>query len=250
MFDAKKLLDGFLGNAAGGAQQGTSGGDMMARGQDYLRSNAGGLAGGALAGGLAGLLLGTKGGRKLGKKAVTYGGMALVAGLAYKAYRDWQGNRDAPGPAGASAPAGGMATGESAVLPPPAESPFAPEHQPGGDRAFALVLLTAMISAAKADGHIDGQEQRRIFDKLDSLELDTEAKAFVMDELRAPLDLDRVVAGASTQEAALEIFAASRLAIDPDHPAEKAYLDLLAARLGLDAGLVAEIDRAVREAEA
>lgn len=246
MFDAKKLLDGFLGNAAGGAQQGTGGGDMMARGQDYLRSNAGGLAGGALAGGLAGLLLGTKGGRKLGKKAVTYGGMALVAGLAYKAYRDWQGNQGTAAPA----PASGAASGDPAVLPPPAESPFAPEQQPGGDRAFALVLLTAMISAAKADGHIDAQEQRRIFDKLDSLELDNDAKAFVMDELRAPLDLDRVVAGASTQEAALEIFAASRLAIDPDHPAEKAYLDLLAARLGLEAGLVAEIDRAVREAGA
>ena len=84
MFDAKRLLDEFLGSGAGGGQQGGSGrgGDYLARGQDYVRGNAGGLAGGALAGGLAGLLLGTKSGRKIGKKAVTYGGMALVAGLA------------------------------------------------------------------------------------------------------------------------------------------------------------------------
>lgn len=254
MFDARKLLEEFMGQkggssgGAGRAGAGGGAGDLLARGQEYLRSSgSGGLAGGALAGGLAGLLLGTKGGRKIGKKALTYGGMALVAGLAYKAYRDYSSGGSASTPA-QSAPE--AASSPAPVLPPPSDSPFSPAQQPGGEEQFALVLLTAMISAAKADGHIDADEQRKIFDKLDTLALDSEAKAFVMDELRAPLDIDRVVKGAKSPEAALEVYAASRLAIDPDHPAERAYLQMLAARLGLEPGLAEEVDRAVAEAEA
>ncbi|MBC2861216.1 tellurite resistance TerB family protein [Stappia sp. 28M-7] len=254
MFDARKLLEEFMGqggSSAGSRRSGSGGGgagDLLARGQDYLRSSgSGGIAGGALAGGLAGLLLGTKSGRKIGKKALTYGGMALVAGLAYKAYRDYRGDGGASAPA-QTAP--DVASSSAPVLPPPSDSPFSPARQPGGEEEFALVLLTAMISAAKADGHIDADEQRKIFDKLDTLDLDSEAKAFVMDELRAPLDIDRVVKGAKSPEAALEVYAASRLAIDPDHPAERAYLQMLAARLGLEPGLAEEVDRAVAEAEA
>lgn len=256
MFDARKLLEEFMGqgggSSAGAGRTGSGGsgaGDLLARGQDYLRSSgSGGLAGGALAGGLAGLLLGTKGGRKIGKKALTYGGMALVAGLAYKAYRDYRWGGGAAPASAQGAP--DTASSSAPVLPPPSDSPFSPARQPGGEEEFALVLLTAMISAAKADGHIDADEQRKIFDKLDTLDLDSEAKAFVMDELRAPLDIDRVVKGAKSPEAALEVYAASRLAIDPDHPAERAYLQMLAARLGLEPGLAEEVDRAVAEAEA
>jgi uncharacterized membrane protein YebE (DUF533 family) len=243
MFDAKRMLDQFLGAGAGGGggdQQGTGRGDFLAHGQDFMRGNAGGLAGGALAGGLAGLLLGTKGGRKIGKKAVTYGGMALVAGLAYKAYQGYRANQQGTQP---------PPRGEPIPLEAPRGTAFDPAQQPGGENAFAVILLTAMISAAKADGHIDREEQDRIFDKIDEAGLDSEAKAFLMDELRSPLDLDKVVAGASSPETAAEIYAASRLAIDPDHAAEKAYLQMLAARLGLEAGLVDEIEYAVRDAE-
>ena len=64
-----------------------------------------------------------------------------------------------------------------------------------------------------------------------------------MDQLRAPLDLDGIVREASQPEVATEVYAASLLAIDPDHPAEKAYLQMLAARLGLADELVQEIHR-------
>ncbi len=243
MFDAKGLLDQFLGT--GGA------GGAASKGKDYLQSNAGGLAGGALAGGLAGLMLGTKSGRKLGKKALTYGGMALVGGLAYKAYRDYQAGKGNAGP-GNPPPhnPGTGATADPLQIEPPAGSPFSVEQAPGGAESFALSLLRAMINAAKADGHIDADEQQRIFAKIDEAGLNAEEKAFLMDELRAPLDIEKVVAGARTPEAAAEIYAASRLAIDPDHPAEQAYLQMLSARLGLEPGLVDEIEMAVRQAEA
>lgn len=242
MFDAKSLLDQFLGagEPRGGQRAGAGGSDdLMARGRDFLSSQGGGLA----LGSLAGLLLGSKTGRKVGKKALTYGGMALVAGLAYKAYQGYRANQD-----GTTRPPSPADTPEA--LEAPKGTGFDPERAPGGAQAFAVTLLSAMIAAAKADGHVDAAEQGRIFDKIDEAGLDSDAKAFLMDELRAPLDLDRIVAGAGTPEQALEIYAASRLAIEPDLPAERAYLETLAARLGIEPDLVAEVDLAVREAQA
>jgi uncharacterized membrane protein YebE (DUF533 family) len=111
---------------------------------------------------------------------------------------------------------------------------------------LSLVLLRAMIAAAKADGHIDAAEQKNIFAKLDGLELDNDAKAFVIDELRRPLDIEAVVKGATSPERAVEIYAASVLAIDPDDPAEQAYLAMLASRLKLDPALKASVETEAR----
>jgi uncharacterized membrane protein YebE (DUF533 family) len=236
--DAKKLLETFLGAAGTG---GASGGglDRIAGGLSG-RGGLGGLAGGALAGGLASVLLG--GGRKpkkLAKTALKYGGMALVAGLAWKAYRDWQAGRAPPSatplPPGAELPR----------LPSPSTAPEAARFAPSDEAAaqdLSRALLRAMIAAAKSDGHIDAAEQARIFARLDDFDLDAEDKAFVMDELRRPLDIDAVAAAATSPEAAAEIYAASLLAIDPDTPAERGYLQLLAARLGLDPALAAHLE--------
>lgn len=239
MFDAKSLLDQLMGATGGGVAKGRGQGgssDLLNQGKDFLSSQGGGLA----LGGLAGLMLGTKTGRKIGGKAATYGGLALVAGLAYKAYQGYQANQQGiPNPTHAQPDA----------LEAPRDTPFDPAQAPGGENAFAVTLLTAMISAAKADGHIDADEQKMIFEKVGEAELDAESKAFLMDELRSPLDLDKVVAGATSPETAAEIYAASRLAIDPNHAAEKAYLQMLAARLNLDPALVNEIELAVKQAE-
>ncbi|HCR65335.1 MAG TPA: DUF533 domain-containing protein, partial [Oceanicaulis sp.] len=53
-----------------------------------------------------------------------------------------------------------------------------------------------------------------------------------------------VVAAADTPEHAAEIYAASLVAIEIDTPAERAYLQMLAARLELDSDLVNEIHKA------
>jgi uncharacterized membrane protein YebE (DUF533 family) len=82
---------------------------------------------------------------------------------------------------------------------------------------------------------------------METLNLDADCKAFVFDELSSPLNLDAVLAGADTPEHAAEIYAASLVAIDADTPAERAYLQMLAARLGLAPELVAEIHRAASE---
>jgi uncharacterized membrane protein YebE (DUF533 family) len=225
MFDPQKLLDQFLGGQDGGGKKGGISPDLIK-----------GLAGGAAAGGLASILMGSKGGKKLAEGALKIGGAAVLGGLAYKAYQTWQANK------GASTT---VPMGDLKDITPKAEgTPFLPAPRAERDE-LSLSLLRAMIAAAKSDGHIDAEEQKRIFDKIDELALDTEAKAFVIDELRKPLDIDAVVRGASTPEAAVEIYAASALAIDPDDPAEQAYLAMLASRLKLDPGLRASVDQEV-----
>jgi uncharacterized membrane protein YebE (DUF533 family) len=197
---------------------------------------------GAMAGaaGLAaGMLMGKSGGKLLGK-ATKYGAIAALGGLAYHA---WQRSRSNTGVGSTTAP--------GATLPPAdyqpvlADKAFVPPPQDEAEHdRLGQSLVRAMIAAAKADGRIDAEENQRIFARLEAMDLDPQSKAFVFDELSAPLNLDAVVAGADTPEHAAEIYAASLVAMDADTPAEKAYLQMLAARLGLEPALVEEMHRA------
>lgn len=227
MFDPQKLLDRFLGGASKDGKSGLS--------PETIK----GLAGGAAAGGLAALLLGSKSGRKLAGSAVKLGGAAVLGGLAYRAWQNYRQQKQGQTPAEPMRDVTPRAEGTA----------FLPAPQKDRD-ALSLALLRAMIAAAKADGHIDAGEQMKIFARLDGLDLDSEAKAFVMDELRKPLDIDAVVAAATSPELAVEIYAASVLAIDPGDPAEQAYLAMLASRLKLDPGLKASVEAEAKKAVA
>lgn len=219
MFDVKSLFSQYLdGQAETGA-----GGSSKAGG-------FGGIAGGAVAGGLVGLLAGTKTGRKIGKNALAYGGTAVLGGLAYKAWRDWQSGKPA------STPQASTATSATSLPQPPSGSAFLP--QPGQEEDLDRALIRAMIGAAKADGEIDARERKRISEQVEQLGLDVGMRAFVSEELSRPLDLEEIVAPAVCPETAAEIYAASLMAADPSKPAEKGYLAMLAARLRLEPGLV------------
>ena len=232
--DINKLLDSFLGSGPsgqGGSQQGTSVSDRMS-------NLPGGLAGGAAAGGMIALLLGTKKGRKLGGKALKYGGLAAVGGLAYKAYRDWQTNQ----------PSG---TEEAPLnLPKPhTNSGFDIENdQDASGQDFRLSLMRAMISAAKSDDHIDQDEHMRIREQIERLGLGAEEKAALFDCFSAPADASATARLARTDEQRAEIYLASVLAVDPDTPEEKAYLDDLARHLAMPDGLRGHLDLAASAA--
>lgn len=233
MFDARRLLDKVMGAAQGAgldqkARDAAAGVQRATGGLDPAQ-----LLTGAAAGGVVGLLLGNSKARKvLGRGAGTalkLGGLAAVGALAYTAWQRHQ--------AGARGPA--------ALEPAPEGSRFLPA--PGAPEADLLArgVLVAMIQGAKADGHIDAEEQRRIFGHVGALDLDPAAKAFVMDELAAPSDIGRITAHATTPEAAMELYAAALLAMDPDTPEERAWLDRLAGALRLAPGLAPEIERTV-----
>lgn len=241
MQHAKSLLDQFLGQAQTGAaptapgtstpsQQTGQGGFSL---QDVL-TGKGSLATGALAGGLAGLLLGGKKPRKLAASALKVGGIAAVGGLAYKAWNDWQNNKTA---------------GQSAPTEPPASAslsgtPFLPAAS-SEQEELSLTLIRAMISAAKADGHVTDQERQAISNQLATLGLDGHHRQFIETELSKPLDISAVADSARSPEQAAEIYAASLLVIDPSGAAERGYLAMLAARLGLEEGLVEHLHAGV-----
>ncbi|MEX0758866.1 MAG: tellurite resistance TerB family protein [Tistlia sp.] len=245
MKDLQSLLNGFLGTLQGGAQPQERAAPPSGSGPlagTPFEGQLGQLAGAAGVGGLAGLLVGSKTGRKFAGKAATYGGLALLGGLAYKAYTDWQ--------AGKSPASTAASTAVEPIPVPPVDGRFLPREQAADVEAedLSLVLVCAMIAAAKADGHVDAEEQRRLFAELGKLELTQAQKALVMDELSKPLDMDAVVAGATSPERAAEIYCASLMAIDPDGPAERGYLSFLAGRLALDPKLVAHLHASVEGA--
>jgi uncharacterized membrane protein YebE (DUF533 family) len=204
-----------------------------------LGNNMGGIGGGAVAGGLAALLMGSKSGRKMAGTALQLGGMAVVGALAYKAYHNWQ--------SGKTVTQSTVPTAQAALPPPPLDTPFLPSRE-SEQQSLSRHLLRAMIAAAKADGHIDAKEQAAVFAEMDNLNLDADDKAFVIDELRKPLDVDAVASAARTPEEAVSIYTASLLAIDVDNPSERAYLGLLAARLKLDDALVKQLHATVEGA--
>ena len=177
----------------------------------------------------AGMLLSGGGLGKLVGNAAKLGAVAAVGGLAYSAWQKYQQNQQQQG-----ANPGPM----------PSEDEFVPPPQAGHqNEELGKTLVRAMIAAAKADGQIDAAEKERIFKRLESMPLSAEEKAFVFDELSGPLSLDAVVARADTPEHASEIYAASLVAMVPDTAAERSYLEALAYKLKLPAGLVEEIHR-------
>lgn len=204
--------------------------------------------GGGFAAGLATSMLMGKSGRKMMGKAAKYGAVAAVGGLAYHAWNQHRQKQAGAGQAQAApqpAAAGAAPPVEADYDAAPENSAFLPAPADEASRdALGQALVRAMIAAAKADGKIDADEKAAIFERLNTMDLDGEAKAFVFDELSAPLDVNAVVAGADTPEHAAEIYAASLVAIEADTPAEKAYLQMLAARLELAPELVGEIHAA------
>jgi len=231
MFDAKKLLDQFLGPQMGSK----AGGILGNAGQfgDMAKNNPWKTAG------IAAALLGTKTGRKLAGNVASVGGIAAIAGLGYLAYKNYQSGQ-APQTVGQQEPE---------ILPPPESSPFSVQS-PALTNDFALTLVRAMIAAAKADGHIDANERANIMDKVQAVDLGSEAEAFIANELANPVDIDDLVAAARTEEQKVELYTATRITIDPDTRAERGYLDLLAGRLGLADALIDHIDATVSAAKA
>jgi uncharacterized membrane protein YebE (DUF533 family) len=245
MFDAKQLLDQFLGGNPGAAGANPPGGlaqragQMATQARDRLNQASGAQAfgAGALTGGLLGMLVGGKKMKKLASGAVGYGGAAVLGAIAYQTWQSYRASQAGMGqkPTTNIDPAQALATTAPALL---------PHAQPATDGGpFALVLLRGMIAAAKADGHVDADEQRRLFTEVERMELDAEGKALVFDALSQPVDIPGLVAQVATPEQAAELYLASRLAIDPDHPAERAYLDALAVRLGLPAEVRASLEQ-------
>ena len=111
------------------------------------------------------------------------------------------------------------------------------------DNDRATIMLRAMVSAAKADGRAGGEHGQRILARLDEAGAAPAARQLVIDELARPLDLDGLVATVGSQTLAVQVYAASLLAIAVATPAEASYLRQLGERLGLEPAFTRELHR-------
>ena len=219
---------------------------------------AAGLAGG-LAGGTVVSALSSKKGRKTAKKVAQVGGLALVGGLAWKAYQNYR--NDQPGSSLQRTGSPPISNHVRQFNPQP--RPAVPER--GNDRptgswgdirrkdfeavaaepavvgSRSLLVVRAMIAAAMADGHLDAGEQGRLFREIERLELSTGEKGMLLDELRHPWTTAQLAAHAQDPETAIEIYAASVLAIDESREESRPHLEALAGALKLPPMLIDSI---------
>lgn len=225
---ARQLLDqllqsgqGLLGDTAARVQG--------AAGSSNVSSLLTGLGGGALGAGALSLLMGSKKARKIGGKVAMYGGMAALGALAFRAYGDWQRNQS-----GAAA-----APPQTLDRLPPAQAEI-----------HSTAVLTAMIGAAKADGHIGPEERQLLETELAKLSSDAQDRSWLENELARPLDPANVAQAAKTPEMAAEMYLASLLVVDDESYMERAYLDELARQLKLPPDLKVQLEQHVKTAAA
>lgn len=205
---------------------------VLAKLQEYVKQNP--LAAGTALGGLGGLVLGTRTGRAVAGSAARVGALAMIGGLAYKAFQNYQAGRP-------------LITGQTIPEPAPAGSGF----EPGAvTNEAAMLYIRAMIAAADADGRIDDAEQAKILGGLKQAGLDKNAEEFLANELNNPASVADLAKAVSTPEEAVQLYTAARIAIEPDSQGEQKFLAALASALGIDAKLSQNIDAATRSASA
>lgn len=149
--------------------------------------------------GLLGLLAGRR--RVLARNAVLIGGLAVLGRLAVLALA-----RDG------------------------AAAPLADAQDSEAERR-ATTLLHAMVAAAKADGHVDEEEESAIAAEME--DLPEAARNLMRQALASPLSPEEIAARVEGGQEAREVYAASALLSGREHPGEVDHLDRLARALGL-----------------
>ncbi|MCB1526581.1 MAG: tellurite resistance TerB family protein [Hyphomicrobiaceae bacterium] len=249
----KDVLGDLLGQATSGAKEGAtrigeatgardalekmtggkSANDLLNQLQDLIANNK--LGAGAALGGLGALVLGTQTGRSLAATAAKIGALALIGGLAYRSYQNYTQGR-----------------------PPVSDNNFVPQEPPAGSgfepaattNQQAALYIRAMIAAAAADGRISADEQQTIIGNLGQVGFGDGAEEFLANELNNPASTASLAAAAGSQQEAVQVYTAARIAIDPDTRSEQTFLAELARELGLPSELKTQIDAAALHAAA
>lgn len=180
--------------------------------EQILSEGRGRRGGTALGGaGLLGLLLGRRR-RGFGRNALLLAGASALGKVALDAWSRREAGR--PQPTGLAA------------------SDRDWDHLEGSEaEERAETLLLAMVAAAKADGHVDEEEESAIEAEMEDL---PEAVRRSLGELlRRTPEPEEVAARARGEIERREVYAASALLCGRDDPREVAYLDRLARALGL-----------------
>jgi uncharacterized membrane protein YebE (DUF533 family) len=182
-----------------------------------------GMKTGAIVAGALALLLGTKTGRKVTGSAIKLGSIAAIGGVAWKAYQNYQQKN-------------GISTTDNDVMP-------INELKDAEAQQRSATLLTAMIAAAKADGHVGNEELAEIQQQIKNLNLAGDTAKIIQEALEKPLDIDAIAALAEGDEAkAAELYLVSAVVMDKENEKERQYLEDLAKAMKIPAELLAELN--------
>ncbi|MGH1571530.1 DUF533 domain-containing protein [Methylobacterium sp. P31] len=143
------------------------------------------------------------------------GGLALIGGLAFRALR-------------------GTAPSEKG----------GPDFTDVGEDE-ARLMLRAMVAATTADGMIDATERKRLDAAVAEAGIDADGRSWLDRELASPAEIDEIAERVAGPEAAARIYAAARLAIDPDTLQERQFLKMLAEALDLPAETSDRVEREI-----
>ncbi len=139
----------------------------------------------------------------------------------------------------------------------PAPAPRAPEGWapipgapppppiPAEDRE-GLLMLRAMVAAARADGQVDAEERGRIAEQLDAAGLGPAARDAVLAEFDRGAAPEALAREARDPMLAAQIYAAAVAGAGSIEGAERAWLDGFAKALKLDRAATEAIERRIR----
>ncbi|PJR67393.1 tellurite resistance TerB family protein [Klebsiella sp. K-Nf6] len=178
-------------------------------------------------GGLAGLLVASKSSRKLlakyGTSALLAGGGAVAGTVLWNKYQQKMRAQNAP-----------------------ASEASTPAVVPADVDPRSVRLITALVFAAKSDGHIDDHERANIEAQLRAANIDVQARVLIDQALAHPLDPQRLAEGIVDPQEALEIYYVSCAVIDIDHFMERSYLNALGDALSLPKDVRADIEQDIQ----
>ena len=138
----------------------------------------------------------------------------------------------------------GNSAGNSAAAPPPppVSSTIVPPAPAAEKDTGALLLIDAMLAAANADGHIDEQEQEKIFQQLKAINSDQEGFSYVQQRIEQPPSIEQICQQARDADIARQVYTVSLLAITVDTSAEQNYINQLASCLPLSNAVITQLN--------
>ena len=222
------ILDILRSDALGGALQTLT--REARNAASSVNSKTPGGMGGLLGAGVLGALLGKSVSNDLVKNAALVG----VGAVAWNFYQKWSQGRTQQAEAKTSSAGWGAAPQADQWQ---SQTPMVMQLDP-----TAMLVMRAMIFAARADGSVDALERQRIETILQNM-LQGQDVSGQINALEAEmLDPRRIAADVQSGEQAEDIYRLSCVVIDIDHFMERSYLDALGTALGIEAGRRAELE--------
>lgn len=191
---------------------------------------------GSIGGSTAGKVLGVGAltalvGSIMPRSVVKTAALVGVGAIAMNFYQKWSAQKAADA-SGAQQPQ----ALENAALPAPSDP-------------AAMLMLRAMVYAARADGHIDESEKDRIGKLTAQFMPGQDTTALVQSLVSEPIQLELLAGQMQSQEQREDLYRLSCLVLDIDHFMERGYLDALAGALAIDKARQEALETEAHEAK-